>query len=124
MSFIDLIQGGPRNIKKSLFRDITLIILITVFSIIALSLYRGIAINEEMSSQLRDNSSKLIKNSSKLIKERFTIFLTPFESSLRVLARTVEINEWDIDFNKPDRLERDFAPYFKVFENLGKITII
>ena len=124
MSFIDLIQGGPRNIKKSLFRDITLIILITVFSIIALSLYRGIAINEEMSSQLRDNSSKLIKNSSRLIKERFTIFLTPFESSLRVLARTVEINEWDIDFNKPDRLERDFAPYFKVFENLGKITII
>ena len=124
MSFIDLIQGGPRNIKKSLFRDITLIILITVFSIIALSLYRGISIKEEMSSQLRENSSKLIKNSTTLIKERFTIFLTPFESSLRVLAQTIEINEWDIDFTQPDRLEREFAPYFNVFENLGTITII
>ncbi len=37
MSFRELVIGGPRTIRKNLFRDIIVIILITLCSVIALS---------------------------------------------------------------------------------------
>ena len=49
MSFRELVIGGPRNVGKNLFRDISVIILITLRSVLALAFYRGLSIKDDES---------------------------------------------------------------------------
>ena len=90
MSFRELIIAGPRNVRKNLFRDIIVIILITACSIVALAFYRGLSIKDQI-------SSKLINDASQLIQERFLIFLSPFESNLRYLSKAAESKSFNFD---------------------------
>ncbi len=117
MSFRELIVGGPRTVRKNLFRDIIVIILITVCSIVALAFYRGLSIKDQI-------SSKLINDASQLIQERFLIFLSPFESNLRYLAKAAESKSFDFDITQKDKIEAIFTPFLDVYKDLGMVSVI
>jgi hypothetical protein len=117
MSFRELVIGGPRNVRKNLFRDIIVIILITLCSVLALAFYRGLSIKDQI-------SSKIINESSQLIQERFITFLSPFELSLRYLSRASELKNFDFDLTQKQKIEDIFIPFLDVYGDLGKISIV
>jgi hypothetical protein len=101
MSFRERVIGGPRNIRENLFCDSIVIILITLCSAIALSLYGVLSIRECI-------LSKLIIDASQLIKKRVLIFLSPFESNLRYLSKAAESKRSDVDILQKDKIETRF----------------
>jgi len=117
MSFRELIIGGPRNVRKNLFRDIIVIILITVCSVVALSLYRGLSIKDQI-------SSKLINDASQLIRKRFIIFLSPFESNLQYLSKAAVSNNFDFDISHKDKINTSLIPFLDVYRDIGKVSIV
>lgn len=117
MSFRELVIGGPRNVRKNLFRDIVVIILITVCSIVALAFFRGLSIKDKVSSQL-------INDSSRLIQKRFLMFLYPFESNLRYLAQAGKMDSFDFDVRQQNKIESIFIPFLDIYTDLGKVSII
>lgn len=82
MAVLDLVRRGPRNIRKRLFRDIILIILATALAIMLIGFYQGRYIKDYISGQL-------ISEISLLAKKRFTTYLSPFDTSLKLLSRLV-----------------------------------
>ena len=117
MSFRELIIAGPRNVRKNLFRDIIVIILITACSIVALAFYRGLSIKDQI-------SSKLINDASQLIQERFLIFLSPFESNLRYLSKAAESKSFNFDITQKDKIEAIITPFLDVYKDLGIVSVI
>ena len=117
MSFRELVIGGPRNVRKNLFRDIIVIILITLCSVLALTFYRGLSIKDQL-------SSKIIYESSQLIQKRFITFLAPFELSLRYISRAGELNSFDFDLSQKDKIKTIFSPFLDVYKDLGTISIV
>ena len=117
MSFRELIIGGPRTVRKNLFRDIIVIILITACSIVALAFYRGLSVKDQI-------SSKLINDASQLIQKRFLIFLSPFESNLQYLAKAAASNNFDFDISQKNKIEKNLIPFLDVYKDLGMVSVI
>ena len=117
MSFRELIIGGPRNVRKNLFRDIIVIILITVCSVVALSFYQGLSVKDQI-------SSKLINEASQLIQKRFIIFLSPFESNLQYLSKAAVSNNLDFDISQKDKIKTSLIPFLDVYKDIGMVSIV
>ena len=117
MSLFQLLRGGPRNVRKNLFRDIIVIVLLTVISITSLAMYRGLSIKDQVSTEL-------LTGAGRLIQKRFSLFLSPYESSLEVLARTDAAKNLGHSLVSERVLATLFYPYLDVYENLGAITLI
>jgi len=78
-----LFRRGPRNIKKKLIRDILIIVFITAAATLFFSIGRDNQIKEEITSQL-------IGETSRLVNKRFINFLTPYDTSIRLLSSIIE----------------------------------
>lgn len=114
MALKELLRRGPRNIKRRLFRDIIIIVLITVTAILLITLYQGNAIKDDMSSQL-------ISETSQLVKKRFISYLTPYDTSLRILAQfgtSAFLESSDIA-----SLEKVFYPILDVHQDVKRIIL-
>lgn len=115
MSLKNLIKGGPRNIRKRLFRDIVAIVLVTTSAIIILTIFQGRSINDKISTQL-------IKESSRLVQKRFINYLTQYETTLKILARMGDSSL--LDHSDVQLLEKILIPILNVHNDLDQVTII
>lgn len=114
-SFTYLTKGSPRNIKRRLFRDILLILLLTSGAILALGVLQGRSIKNDISSQLISESALLIKN-------RFQSTFLPIEHNLQLIARWGQTGR--IDFKQPEDMIALLAPLLDIHTELEAITLI
>jgi len=115
MAFKDLVRRGPRNIRKRLFRDIIVIIMITVAAILLITLIQGKSIKDDISAQL-------ISETSLLVKKRFISYLTPYDTSLKILAQFG--NSSFLQSSDIPSLQKILHPIFTVHRDVKRITII
>jgi len=115
MALKDLVRRGPRNIRRRLFRDIIVIILITVGAILLITLIQGKSIKDDISAQL-------ISETSRLVKKRFVSYLTPYDTSLKILA---QFGSSDVlQPTEAKALEQIFYPILDVHPDLKRITLM
>jgi hypothetical protein len=115
MALKDLLRRGPRNIRKRLFRDIIVIILITVGAILIITLIQGKSIKDDISAQL-------ISETSLLVKKRFISYLTPYDTSLKILAQFGSSGV--LQPSEPNALEQIIHPIFDVHPDVKRITLM
>jgi hypothetical protein len=115
MALLDLVRRGPRNIRKRLFRDIIFIILVTVLAILLIGFFQGRFIKDYISGQL-------ISETSLLAQKRFTSYLTPFDTSLKFLARIETIPDLEPGSTLPP--EWFIHPLLEVHGDVGLVSII
>ena len=111
----DILYQGPRNIRRKLFRDILLVVLITVGATIFLSFNRDTLIKDKI-------TKRLISESSRLVQNRFISYLIPFETSLQLTARILTT------FATPETamqsLETFMAQVLAVHPDVAQVTVV
>ncbi|THB76199.1 MAG: ATP-binding protein [Desulfobulbaceae bacterium] len=114
MSITSLLFSGPKNIRRRLFRDIIIIILVSISGIAALVTYQGQTIKDEVSAELIGEVSELVRN-------RFVNYLSPVETSLKVFAGVMASMGGGI--NDDRQLKKLLAPFLDVFADVTHVTI-
>lgn len=111
----DLIYRGPLNIRRRLFRDIFSIVLITVGALVALVIFQGRTVKDEISAQL-------ISESSMLVQKRFSSYLDRFSTGLLLLAKMGPSTL--LDSMEADELARVFVPVMETYEDVHGIVVL
>lgn len=111
----DLIYRGPLNIRRRLFRDIFSIVLITVGALIALALFQGRTVKDEISAQL-------ISESSLLVQKRFSSYLDRFSTGLLLLAKMGPSTL--LDSMAEEDLAKVFIPVMETYKDLHGIVVL
>lgn len=111
----DIFYQGPRNIRRKLFRDILLVVLITVGATVIISVNRDTLIKDKI-------TKKLISESSRLVQNRFISYLIPFETSLQLTSRVLTT------FTTPETdmrsLETFLAEVLAVHPDVSQVTVV
>jgi len=70
------LKGSPRNIRRRLLRDITLVVTVTIAVLLTIVLYQGRSIRKEV-------SAGIIADTTLIAKKRFLRFAEPIETFRR-----------------------------------------
>lgn len=111
----DLVYRGPLNIRRRLFRDIFSVVLVTVCALVALAIFQGRTVKDEISAQL-------ISESSLLVQKRFSNYLNRFSVGLLVLARMGSTPL--LDSFEADELAKVLLPVMDTYDDLHRITVV
>ncbi|WP_163340399.1 RNA-binding domain-containing protein [Desulfopila sp. IMCC35008] len=111
----DLVYRGPLNIRRRLFRDIFSIVLVTVGALIALAIFQGRTVKDEISAQL-------ISESSLLVQKRFSSYLDRFSTGLLLLAKMGSSTL--LDSMEEEKLAKVFIPMMETYKELHGIVVL
>lgn len=111
----DIFHLGPRNIRRKLFRDVLLVVLIAVGATIFLSFNRDTLIKDKI-------TKKLISESSRLVQNRFISYLIPFETSLQLTSRI--LTTFATPETEMKSLQTFLAEVLAVHPDVAQVTVV